>query len=356
MRKLWLFFLVLLGFHNVSFAAESTAGSNDRGRIVLYSENDTYSGTDQHYTNGLQVRYISPALFLNKETNKQEGDQNKASFLEGFMKNIFQTMHGESERSFSQYHYSMGFGQKMFTPEDTESHELQKNDRPYAAYLYGFIGFHAKQATLMDTLELNFGIIGPAAMGRQIQNGWHRIIGVDRVNGWDHQLRNEPGLMLSWSRTYRINAEAKQTGWEWDVLPYHTVTLGNVLTQAIVGSEVRWGWNMPREFGVSSIGPGGNISAPFADPSLQRRNQDFGWYVFAGIEGRAVARNIFLDGNTWKDSHSVSKEPWVGQLNAGITFLFREIKLTYNHVYVSKEFKNQGSGHHYASITLSFPF
>lgn len=32
-------------------------------------------------------------------------------------------------------------------------------------------------------------------------------------------------------------------------------------------------------------------------------------YVFAGAEGRGVASNIFLDGNTFEDSHTVDREP-----------------------------------------------
>jgi lipid A 3-O-deacylase len=38
----------------------------------------------------------------------------------------------------------------------------------------------------------------------------------------------------------------------------------------------------------------------------------FGWCLFASFEGRAVARNIFLDGNTFTDSHSIDKKTFVG--------------------------------------------
>src|SRR3546814_3846176 len=37
----------------------------------------------------------------------------------------------------------------------------------------------------------------------------------------------------------------------------------------------------------------------------------FGLYHFVSAEGRLMVRNIFLDGNTFEDSHSVDKYPRV---------------------------------------------
>ena len=68
----------------------------------------------------------------------------------------------------------------------------------------------------------------------------------------------------------------------------------------------------------------------------------FGWYLFPGIEGRAVARNIFLDGNTFRDSRNVDKEPLVGDLQFGIAITWRNLRLGYTHVLRTREFKGQG--------------
>jgi hypothetical protein len=48
-----------------------------------------------------------------------------------------------------------------------------------------------------------------------------------------------------------------------------------------------------------------------------RAGVNFGWDLFFGTQGRAVARNIFLDGNTFQNSRSVSKEPVVADLIIG---------------------------------------
>jgi hypothetical protein len=69
-----------------------------------------------------------------------------------------------------------------------------------------------------------------------------------------------------------------------------------------------------------------------------------------------VAHDIFLDGNTWKDSHSVDREPFVADLQAGLALLFDRFRLTYTHVFVSPEFRQQSQWDQYGAITLSFNF
>ena len=45
--------------------------------------------------------------------------------------------------------------------------------------------------------------------------------------------------------------------------------------------------------------------------------RDFGWYLFGGVEGRAVAHNLFLDGNTFAKSLSVQKKTFVADFQGG---------------------------------------
>ena len=44
------------------------------------------------------------------------------------------------------------------------------------------------------------------------------------------------------------------------------------------------------------------------------------FYATLVLRGSAFAHNIFLDGNTFSDSHSVDKEPLVGQAIAGLHY------------------------------------
>lgn len=51
--------------------------------------------------------------------------------------------------------------------------------------------------------------------------------------------------------------------------------------------------------------------------------------MFVGAEGRAVGRNIFLDGNSFKDSPAVDKKPFVTDAIAGVAFTYSKVRLSY---------------------------
>lgn len=330
-------------------------GADDKGNFAekravgaasIYFENDSFYNTDEYYTNAVKLRFISPSL----ESLAENGIS--PDVFDGLMDTVQRIRRSDA----MQYNVSAGIGQSLYTPHDTQAKELQADDRPYAAHLYAFLGLHVKEPQLMDTYELSFGVVGPYALGRQTQNAVHRVKGVDTAKGWKNQLHNEPALAFSWTRNYRL-APIGDAGWYWNILPYHSLTVGNVLTQAAVGTEMRFGYNLPRTFGTSQIKPGSSVSVP-PDSKLEAADTpEWGFYFFAGAEGRAVARNIFLDGNTWGSSHSVKKEPWVGELNAGLALIINDISISYNHVYLTREFKKQPTeSQQYGSITVSIPF
>ena len=45
-------------------------------------------------------------------------------------------------------------------------------------------------------LGLSVGVIGPGAVGEEIQNGFHHLIGDTTNKGWGYQLKNEPAFEL----------------------------------------------------------------------------------------------------------------------------------------------------------------
>ena len=71
------------------------------------------------------------------------------------------------------------------------------------------------------------------------------------------------------------------------------------------------GWNLSADFGDPLIRPAGVTSPPLVwDP-----RKTYSMYLFAFVDGRAVGRDIFLDGNTFTDSHSVTRKTFVGDLS-----------------------------------------
>ncbi len=148
--------------------------------VVVYFENDLFYNTDKYYTNAVQIRAISPPL-QSLADNKSFGDA-----MDGFLK---QAEHMQDKTL--QYNVSIGFGQQIYTPKDTDSRELQENDRPYAGYMYGLVALHAKQQHMMDTAELAFGMVGPSALGKTAQNGVHRVRDLQAFEALKVQLQQQ---------------------------------------------------------------------------------------------------------------------------------------------------------------------
>ena len=354
---LFIVFIAVLAVSQPVHAAEDTEDklreSVQGAMLRIYFENDLFYNADRDYTNAVQFRVISPDLRTLADNNVLPDK------LSALLSDIPFPGYKGAER----YSISGGMGQHIYTPKDTSARTLQKHDRPYAGYLYGMLALHAKRYNRLDTFELAAGCIGPSSKGEQAQNEVHRFRGFKTAKGWKHQLRDEPTLMLTWSRIWRLNESVEQGGWGWDVLPLVSTNVGTPFTRAGIGSEFRFGWNLPPDFGSSTIRPGAGISRPrekgadTAEKISCKKSfwETFSLYAFAGGDGYGVIRNSFLDGNLRKDSHTVDKFPFVGEVYGGVATILWDFQITYTHVYSSREFHG-GKDHNYGSITIAYRF
>lgn len=318
------------------------AAEEDRSFWSLQIENDFFTqltNTDRHYTNGLRLSYVSAPRKLPGWLGAM------ASVPSSFGKDM-----GEPAQR-----WAVSVGHSMFTPDDTDAIAVVPDDRPYAAWTYLGFSVHSiyersDGAGRQDVFAVEAGIVGPSAKGEQGQNTYHDLINVARSYGWDNQLDDEPGLQFIFERKWRSAPADSTNGVTTDIIPHVAVSLGNVMTDLAVGATVRLGNNLAADFGPPRIRPG----LPGSESFDRRGKVD--WYVFAGLDGRYVARNIFLDGNTWKDSHSVDRRPFVLDTQFGLALLISRTRLTYTHVIMSPEFNEQREWDHFGAVTLAFSF
>jgi len=314
-------------------ASPDEEDNDDRGIFTLQVENDKVANTDRNYTSGLRAAWLS-------------GEKRIEHWVRDLIDEIPLFDHGDRLR------YGLSVGHSIFTPEDTATRDLVENDRPYAAWLYGGASVLTYDSAMRDfqTLSLDLGVVGPAALGREVQNGWHQVIDVDQVKGWDNQINNEPGVLLTYQRVWRpVYLESgtyPRLGL--DLMPHLGGAIGNIMTYGAAGSSVRVGFDLLDDFGPPRIRP----SLPGAD--FFQLGKGWSGYLFAGSEARLVARNIFLDGNTFQDSHSVDKRTFVYDAQAGIVVSYDYFRLSYTQVYRSSEIQNQERGDRFGSIALSF--
>jgi hypothetical protein len=200
------------------------------------------------------------------------------------------------------------------------------------------------------------GVVGPSSMAEQSQKTVHKIIDAKDPNGWDNQLRDEFGLLLTLEDTHRV-LRKRPGGLDCDFIFHFGGAAGNVAVYGATGFIMRLGVHIPHDYGISLIRPGRAATVPAARTEAGRyKNGKLGLFGFAGAEGRGIVHNIFLDGNTFKDSHSVDKKPFVADLKLGMSLIWKNFQFTYTHVYRTREFEGQDDPQIFGSLTLSTHF
>jgi len=345
-KLICIFLFSLSGLLPLTAVAQDEAAKDFR-TFTLYLENDIFDDTDSLYTSGLKLSWISPDLTDYRENSR----------LPKWSYPLIKRLPLVNKPGL-QYSVSMSIGQNIYTPEDTESSDLVKDDRPYAGILYYAIGFHSKSSRRMDSLEFVLGIVGPHSYAEETQKKVHELSNKDSPNGWDNQLEDEPILGVFYDRKWKLRQSKTRSRFSYDLIPHMGVGLGNALTYAHIGTGLRFGWNLPNDFGTFTIRPGSDTNAAIdeTDPRFFRRDERFGIHVFAAVGGSWILRNILLDGNTFRDSHSVDKEPFVANFMVGVGLLLSRLKVSFAHVYHTKEFKTQKNEHSFTAITLSFSY
>ncbi|MES1202167.1 MAG: lipid A deacylase LpxR family protein [Pseudomonadota bacterium] len=313
--------------------------ATEKGVLSLVAENDSLSsGADRNYTSGVELAYVSPSAGVPKWL---QGSGHFTRALSG------------SDPDF----WGFAIGQSIFTPEDIQANPAPPDQHPYAGWLYGQIMVAAEEDApagraprYLDTYILDFGMVGPSALGRQAQRGIHAFLGAPDPQGWDSQLHDEFTFAGSFDRrwrAWRAYTDAIPGGLEMDLTPSAGVTLGTLRTEARVGATLRVGYRIDSDYGPARVRPSLSSVEHFAGGPMA-------WNVFLGVQGRAVAHDIFLDGNTFEDSAHVERKPYVADLQAGFALSAGDWRLTYTYVTRTEEFTTQRAEQDFGSITLSW--
>lgn len=339
--------LMLFFLPRPSLAGDEEARRSDT--LTLYLENDLFGfdNKDRYYTHGTKLSWIS------RDLSDYRDIMIAPSWMHRFIERMPFINNPDRRRT-----VSVSLGQNIYTPEDKERSDLILDDRPYAGITYLGLGLHSKSRQQMDTLEFDFGIVGRHSYAEDCQEAIHNRIGSVDPKGWAHQLHDEPVFNLYFERKWRVLQTRSSGGLGFDCIPHMGIAAGNVYTGINLGGQVRFGWNIPNDFGTYLIRPGSDSSAPVddADPRFFRPFHRFGIHLFLAFNGNAVARNIFLDGNTLRESHSVDKKPFVADLIGGIGMIIHRFKITYSYVHRTKEFETQKDEQNFGAISVSFTF
>lgn len=327
-------FLLLFIFFNLF--AQDNGDESEKWDIVrsnIYFENDMYFNTDYDYTAGIRLSF----LYNVKNPGENIFDFSPLNFGDA-----------NTYRSFAIVH-------QMYTPKNKYATMLIPDDRPYAGWTYLETGLHKSSRKHLRSLNIKVGIIGPYSGAEDLQNFTHRVIGYPRVYGWDNQLSTEVGVNLKYSHKWRLMYK-KNHIFESSFVPFGEIELGNVSTKATGGFSMRIGYNIPKDFGVSSIDIGGEDGIPAYKEEILTKNKCWSFSFNIHAATSLVARDIFLDGNTFKESHSVNKEEIIGYGGVGISIRYQRFIFDFIQTYNTRKFTSEDRGHDTGSIVISWIF
>lgn len=299
-------------------AQDAAASPASDGPIVtLQGENDavsTQKGTsDRYYTSGLRLGYVS------------------ATGAVGPVNSLSQALWGDAAARLS-----LELSQAIYTPANTQISPPDAADRPYAAVLMLTTGIVHDTANRRDQFSLGLGVAGPSALGRQVQNGFHNLIGDPDNKGWDYQVPDQPAVQLAASRIWRLPV-ANFGGIEADALPGVGASLGDVRIALQAGGVLRIGQGLAGDFGPTRIGAGPAGYAVNGGDAYTTVTP-FGWSLFAGVDGQAVAYDYAIDGAAFRDTSPRAHRVWdQGGIIAGVSMQWHGVRLSYTQTWRTQE-------------------
>ena len=260
------------------------------------------------------------------------------------------------------------FVQQIYTPDDTDREVPDPEDRPYAGFLYGGLFYQRQHYNLngidtLDHVQLDLGIVGPSSLAEEAQSEVHRLTNDPDPMGWDFQLGDEPQVQLNLRRQWRIDllneplnptAPDADPGWFNDLglqlIPEVSLDIGTAKRRANAGAYLRFGTNLPDDFGPTRLtAPGSATGVPVRGLSQ---------YLFVGVVGRYVEWDTLLDGSYARDpSPSVEREPWQAEATLGAAIEWDEgpwnFKFTYSQTFLTRDFEEQVTDDGYGSIAVT---
>lgn len=294
--------------------------------VTVTVDNDWFAHEDRHYTGGSHVAFARDLDTLPESVRKLPPFSWSADRAAVF-----------------------AIGQRIYTPGNTNPKPEEPADRPYAGWVYLQSDVRTQKGPVVDHLTGTIGYIGPAAGGKQVQKISHHIIGSRDFGGWDSQLPSEPTLAVGYSRALPGLFSRSLAQLTLDLSPYAGATLGTPYTYANAGLVARIGRSLPDDVPIAAI----SLGTPHDG---FRGAQAFGWYVWAGVEGRAVGWNSFLDGNAFRDSPSVDRKPFQYDIALGFVAAWPRTRVGFTLVHRSKEFDGQLSFDRFGQLAISFAY
>ncbi|NRA30272.1 MAG: lipid A deacylase LpxR family protein [Parvularculaceae bacterium] len=318
--------VVSLGLLGMAHADDS---KRDRGTFTYTLENDWFGGQDRNYTNGFRYAYVGAATDpFGWERRLIRDEKRQKSFRRGF-----------------------AFAQTIYTPDNIFTPDNQPDDHPYVGYLYGEYSAMAEKDDIVDIVTVELGVVGPWALGQELQSWYHEATDRDAPEGWDNQHPNEVVFGVSYDRKAKPVFGQDAGFLTFEVTPSYGFSVGTMAINARAGAIARLGNRKGSDFGPARIRPSLTGSGHFS------MDQPAAWYIFLGLQTRGVVHDLSLDGSLFQDdAPSVDKRIWVRDLQYGYAVQLGRLQVAWTSVRRTERFVGQEGPDRFGAISVSLKF
>jgi lipid A 3-O-deacylase len=236
---------------------------------------------------------------------------------------------------------AFAIGQHIYTPaEDSQPYTYAgwRNQRPYAGWLYAAMTTRLVRRSTIRELGATVGVTGPPALADQAHREAHEIMREHTAIpvGWNTQLRFEPGVILTARQRWLLFSGRVGGVRLIDAIVGAAASAGNVLTNVESAGDVRLGINL-------------------SHPWRRARHRGPAELVGSiGVRGQAVARNIFLDGNTVQPDRRVRRVPLVRDFRGSLGLRVGPVVVAYAVTERSREYVTGPRMHTFSSLVLGY--
>lgn len=309
----------LIAYNNIAIAqlidnSSTFRNINASSYFRFHYDNDFFTKTDEYYTQGITLEYVSP----------------------GITKFFLTKLLWKPYHSIPQYGVTVNlFG---YTPTSIASDAILYGDRPFDAnisfktFLIQADEVHKQQVST----ALSIGVTGPWGLGYEIQHGIHKWLKNPLPHGWQYQVQNDVII------NYQLNYEKQ-------LVSAGNNFLLNAAAEARVGTindRVSGGFNfMAGQFNKRIV-------------SLASNKRKAEYYFYAQGRINFIGYDASLQGGLFNRSSpytiaaaDVSKATF--QADAGVIVNFKKLYLSYSQSFLTKEFRT-GKYHRWGGISIGF--
>ncbi len=287
--------------------------------LPLYSQifsvaidNDYVFDSDDHYTGGMQVGWMSDTYDDNISNLYVSSMRNMVSLLK------IADFEGKRQNG------SINLQEIIITPQDLSASEPLYNDVPYAGILVANFSYFLWETSMFEEYKISLGAVGSYSGAQELQQAVHKVIGESGSKGWDNQIGNRVLLQAGYIKGIRQYEKNLSGGMGFEWFNNYFLDVGNIYTGVGAGSIVRYGYNMPKNFAQT----GSLLNSSQNDQlNLDTYDKNWGWSLNAGVAVDGVGYSYLYE-EAKQHGYDVDRFRIIPRGQLGIDFYKRDLRLS----------------------------